>query len=82
MLTTALSTAIEAWDKRWATAEGRADWLHPDPDVVALLPELKARGKWINLWTVNDPADMKRLISEGAGGIMTDRPDLLRNLLG
>jgi len=27
-----------------ATAEGRADWLDPEPDVIALLPELKARG--------------------------------------
>jgi SAM-dependent methyltransferase len=40
----AFTTAIEAWDKRWATAEGRADWLDPEPDVIALLPELKARG--------------------------------------
>jgi tellurite methyltransferase len=40
----AFSTAIEAWDKRWATAEGRADWLEPEPDVIALLPELTARG--------------------------------------
>jgi tellurite methyltransferase len=40
----AFTTAVEAWDKRWATAEGRADWLHPDPDVMALLPELKKRG--------------------------------------
>src|SRR5258708_4707480 len=37
-------TAAEAWDKRWATPEGRADWLDAHPDVVALLPELKARG--------------------------------------
>lgn len=37
-------TAIAAWDKRWATAEGRADWLQPDPDVVNLIPELDARG--------------------------------------
>jgi hypothetical protein len=22
-------TAVEAWDKRWATSEGRADWLEP-----------------------------------------------------
>jgi SAM-dependent methyltransferase len=36
-------TAVEAWDKRWATAEGCADWLDPEPDVVALLPELEAR---------------------------------------
>src|SRR5437588_6466058 len=37
-------TAVEAWDKRWATDEGRADWLEPHPAVVALLPELQARG--------------------------------------
>ena len=43
-MATAFTTAIEAWDKRWATAEGRADWLDPEPDVMALLPELKARG--------------------------------------
>jgi len=43
-MATAFTTAIEAWDKRWATAEGRADWLDPEPDVIALLPELKARG--------------------------------------
>ena len=40
----ASETAIDAWDKRWATAEGRAEWLDPEPDVMALLPELKARG--------------------------------------
>src|ERR1700736_4192819 len=43
-MATAFATAIEAWDKRWATAEGRADWLDPEPDVIALFPELKARG--------------------------------------
>lgn len=37
-------SAVEAWDARWASDEGRADWLDPDPAVVALLPELKARG--------------------------------------
>lgn len=38
------TTAVEAWDKRWATEEGRADWLDPHPAVVAILPELTARG--------------------------------------
>jgi tellurite methyltransferase len=38
------ATAIEAWDERWATSEGRADWLVPHPAVAALLPVLKARG--------------------------------------
>ena len=37
------TTVIDAWDKRWTAAEGRADWIDPDPDVMALLPELKAQ---------------------------------------
>ncbi|MGH7093892.1 MAG: class I SAM-dependent methyltransferase [Stellaceae bacterium] len=38
------ATAVAAWDRRWATEEGRADWLDPEPDVVGLVPLLKARG--------------------------------------
>jgi len=38
------ATAVEAWDERWATPEGRADWLVPDPAVAALVPMLRARG--------------------------------------
>src|SRR5215467_5046804 len=38
------ATAVEAWDERWATPEGRADWLVPHPAVAALVPMLKARG--------------------------------------
>jgi len=37
-------TAVEAWDRRWATPDGRADWLDPHPDVAAIIPELRARG--------------------------------------
>ncbi|CAM4480787.1 glycerophosphodiester phosphodiesterase [Corallococcus exiguus] len=44
----------------------------------ALLKAAAERGKWINVWTVDNPAEMDRLIQEGIGGIMTDRPDLLR----
>ena len=35
------ATAIEAWDERWITPEGRADWLVPHPAVAALVPVLK-----------------------------------------
>jgi tellurite methyltransferase len=38
-----LATAVEAWDERWATPEGRAGWLAPHPAVAALVPVLKAR---------------------------------------
>jgi glycerophosphoryl diester phosphodiesterase len=47
----------------------------------ALLRTAEALGRWINVWTVDDPAEMRRLVNEGVGGIMTDRPDLLRRVL-
>lgn len=39
-----MATAVEAWDVRWATPEGRADWLVPHPAVAAIAPVLRARG--------------------------------------
>src|SRR5439155_23435449 len=38
------ATAVEAWDERWATPEGRVDWLVPHPAVAAVVAVLKARG--------------------------------------
>ena len=39
-------------------------------------------GRWVNVWTIDDPATMRALTDLGVGGIMTDRPDLLRDVLG
>lgn len=38
-------------------------------------------GRWVNVWTVDEPEEMRRLVEDGVGGIMTDRPDLLRTIL-
>jgi tellurite methyltransferase len=38
------ATAVDAWDERRATPEGRDDWLMPHPTVAELIPVLKARG--------------------------------------
>jgi glycerophosphoryl diester phosphodiesterase len=33
------------------------------------------------VWTINDPVDMARLVDLGVDGIVTDRADLLRDVL-
>lgn len=39
-------------------------------------------GRWVNVWTVDDLDTMRALVGIGVGGIMSDRPDLLREVLG
>jgi glycerophosphoryl diester phosphodiesterase len=40
-----------------------------------------ANDKEVHVWTVNEPEEMKRLINLGVESIITDRPDILVNLL-
>lgn len=47
------------------------------PEVVS---ESHALGLKVVVWTVNKPADMARLIEMGVDGIISDRPDLLREV--
>lgn len=47
----------------------------------ALVRALHERGLAVYIWTVNDPADMVRLLEWGVDGILTDRPDLLARVL-
>jgi len=42
---------------------------------------VRGAGKWVNVWTIDDADEMRRLIKDGVGGIMTDRPDVLRDVL-
>ena len=39
-----------------------------------------ARGQ-IHYWTINDKEEMKSLIEKGADGLITDRPDLMKEVL-
>lgn len=47
----------------------------------ALLQEAHARRLTVLVWTVNNPADMERLIDMGVDGIITDYPDRLRRAM-
>jgi glycerophosphoryl diester phosphodiesterase len=47
----------------------------------ALVQEAHALGLAVIPWTVNEPADMDRLVGWGVDGLITDYPDRLRSVL-
>ena len=49
-----------------------------DPPFVAAAHR---RGVQVHVWTVDEPAEMERLLDLGVDGIMTDRPALLKKVL-
>ena len=57
--------------------------LHPRHDLVTagLVRLARGLGLQVNTWTVNEVAEMRRLIDLGVDAIITDRPDLLRAVL-
>lgn len=61
---------------RAVAAEGGPVWAPDHNDLTeALVQEAHALGIQVKPWTVNDPADMRRLIAWGVDGLVTDRPD-------
>ncbi len=46
-----------------------------------LVDAVHGAGAHLHLWTVNDPDDMRRYLDLGVDGIVTDRPDLLNEVL-
>ena len=47
-----------------------------------LVRGLRERNVRLDVWTINDPAEMRRLIDMGVSGLVTDRPDLALEVLG
>ena len=68
---------------RTIKAAGGAIWSPHFGDVTAaLVSEARGLGLRVVVWTVNKPEDMARMIELGVDGIISDRPDLLRQIAG
>ncbi len=46
-----------------------------------VVDSIHAAGREVHVWTVNDPADMTRLLDLGVDGIVTDRCDVLKGVV-
>ena len=53
------------------------DVVHP-----RLIEAAHARGIAVQVWTINDPAEMEALIARGVDGIITDRVDVMAGVQG
>jgi glycerophosphoryl diester phosphodiesterase len=68
---------------RTIKAAGGAIWSPFFRDIdAATVAEAHSLGLKVVVWTVNKPADMAALIDIGVDGIISDRPDLLRQVAG
>lgn len=73
----------EAWPFA-ALRKHQCNTWHPYYDlplIRQILPHVRQAGIKVNIWTVNDPQIMRSFIDLGVDGIITDKPDLLREQL-
>lgn len=68
-----------AWARCWAGAHA----LHPSAAGLdaAWVGRARKRGYRVNVWTVNDPEVMRRVVAAGVDGVITDHPARLRAVL-
>ncbi|HEY0607673.1 MAG TPA: glycerophosphodiester phosphodiesterase family protein [Herpetosiphonaceae bacterium] len=81
------SAAPDANDPAWPLVAleqlGARAW-HPSwrlPQLEVLIPRVRQAGYAVNVWTVDDPSIMRRLLALDVEGIMTNRPVLLAEVM-
>jgi len=68
---------------RMVKAAGGAVWSPYYAETTrGQVQEAQSLGLKVVVWTVNEPADMRRVIEWGVDGIISDRPDLLHQAAG
>jgi len=67
----------------WPAELARPEALHPNHRFLsrAQVQRAKKLGYRIHTWTVDDPSRMRRLVDWGVDIIITNRPDLLKQVL-
>lgn len=73
----------ESWPFLDLKKVGAVAW-HPAYQIPLLdhvLPIVRRAGYRVNIWTVNDPDEMRRFLMLGVDGIITDTPDVLRRII-
>ncbi|MCB0218412.1 MAG: hypothetical protein KDH09_01850 [Chrysiogenetes bacterium] len=79
------------FEQRWGVPRYRrigdrllaAHALHPAKELVSdeLMAAARRAGREVAVWTVNEPDDMRRLARMGVGALITDRPDIGREVV-
>jgi glycerophosphoryl diester phosphodiesterase len=78
------------WTIGLLSAKGVGDLTKLDADFLAVnqgmatpgfVRRAQAAGKQVFVWTIDDPVSMSRMISIGVDGIITDEPELARQVL-
>ena len=73
----------ESWPFGALRRSGSSAW-HPAyqiPLLAWLIPRVRRAGYQVNVWTVDDVAMMRRLLALKVDGIITNTPDVLRDLI-
>jgi glycerophosphoryl diester phosphodiesterase len=67
----------------WAAPLLRPEAVHPEAALVDALSMARwhAAGRQVNVWTVDDPAELRCLSALGADGVITNRPAEARRVL-